>query len=561
VTDTTKDIEALVTLAPRDPAAGVVVGDGPEVMARIMDTPARSRRARKGIAVGGVALGVVAAAAVAVTLVITAETTRSERLGGDPAPSGAERQGVEFELGVNAAPGVDAKGQELLDLGASVLRSRAAALGIEGFEVTSTGGRLFAFVPRATEPEPSSALLGDAPFGVYDSTQIIQSGSHPYPLVRAAQRLMKPNAETAMWYVIKRNVTKRFGTRMSVVGPFFARSAAEVLVGKNGELVPLSSDLIVLSERGIRAPERKAGLRNVYHLVKGLPAATGAQVVQVRWPRLVVTSELANLLNRRGDTLTALARRRERFLFVQNGDVMTSRPVDAPSLRSRALLRINRIPRQFQPVFLPVAGHPSSLIVNRGGAVIFERLASRVLADPSRPAPTTTPVPSGLLRLIAYDQRITRNAPPAVKAKVVRRESLRVLVERPKARFPFAVWSGLRQDGAERLFVISLKNPGRTPTQMSQCVLTVVSPAVTICGGMARRPKFTPAQVFGRAAPDVASVTMEGRGSTRTIPVDGGWFVFDTSNPGRSTTMIARDAQGREVGRGAAFAIGYFVWP
>jgi hypothetical protein len=565
VIGTTNDIETLATLAPSDPATGAAVADAPELMARIMDTPVRTRRARKGAAIGGVAVGVVAAAAISVTLVITAGTTRSEKLGADPAPSGAQRQGVEFELGVNAAPGVDAEGQELLNLGASVLRSRADALGIEGFEVTPASGRLFAFVPGATETEPAGTLLGEAVLGVYDSRKIVRSAGNPFLLLQVGRGLTAAGGATGSWYVVHRRQSQS-GTKISVSGPVFSRAAGEQLAGPRGEVVDLPPGVLLITERGIPDRTRRSGVRNDYHLVKGLPLATGAQVVGATSPggerRITATPEFAARLASWAQKVPAAARKEVRLLLTVNGEVAVTRPASATPFRAGQFIQLGPGTQSGSPVYRPdLPLRVAPLLADQGGAIALERLAARVVGRPGRRPSSGVPVPPGVAKLLASDRRITRDASEEGRAKLVRPESLRLLAGRSNEPLPFAVWGGLRSDGKERLLLVSQARPRRIPVDLT-CALSPERPFADFCASMMVMGSRGPVRILGRVAPDVATVvvTVKGRKPQTVTAVDG-WFTLLTPTSAELATVVTYDAMGALVGRTEGWIGSYALFP
>jgi hypothetical protein len=145
-----------------------------------------------------------------------------------------------------------------------------------------------------------------------------------------------------------------------------------------------------------------------------------------------------------------------------------------------------------------------------------------------------------------------------------------MLAELRGVRLPFAIWSGRRNDGAERLFLVSVENRGRLPADISRCALTPASPAVVLCDALVRRPPSRPpapgdqAQVIGRAGFDVVRVERpDGQGGRQVAAVGNGWFALDVPNLAAGLVEVeAFDAEGRRVGRLVEpQGIAFLSWP
>ncbi|MEW6582328.1 MAG: hypothetical protein AB1416_06170, partial [Actinomycetota bacterium] len=194
--------------------------------------------------------------------------------------------------------------------------------------------------------------------------------------------------------------------------------------------------------------------------------------------------------------------------------------------------------------------------IGHGGATVaFETLATRRLgALPARGGTAVRPIPSAIQRIVTYDRRILRRTSPrnrdAVRAKIVDPSTVRRMVGVGDGRARVEVWTGLRGDGREQLFVT---RGARRALLLSGgfCPLSPDTPAVMTCAvfGVAQPGGRTEEYlVIGRVSPDVAEVAISERGRRdQTVIPENGWFVARRSTVG-PIRLVARDAAQRRVG-------------
>jgi hypothetical protein len=322
---------------------------------------------------------------------------------------------------------------------------------------------------------------------------------------------------------------------------------------------------VVVARRGIPDPTRRYGIRNAYLLLRDRPAVSGDDVASWR----AAGNGLMPVLTPRGrarlEALIATARekarrsgRQERLLVVLNGQVLAA-PVIGPQTDPSDLA--SRPLRLASSSLLGPYGSRDLVarqLVPGSSGVILEQLGARAVGSPVRRGGVRAgAIPSYIRRVIDYDRRIVAAAPPSFRptaaAKLVDPASVRRMVRLTLGPGRIALWTGLRRDGGERTFLVGTGAPRNLVASVGDgCELAPDHPALVSCAALAIPSGHNIALFFGRVAPDVGAVELQGSGGgavSGRLAIANGWFMLRARIPRRGGQLVARDGSARVVGR------------
>lgn len=461
------------------------------------------------------------AGGVAIAAVLGVMVVRS----GDAPPSAAPKgvTGVEALVRVTSTREgqTDEQAAERME---TMLTERARIQGITGFRIERSGTALSVFVPRTHDARWVRGWLPLAPQPVvYDlNRSVVARSGNPMAVAEAVEVREPATAPVAYYLVVRRERPDQ----SSVNGPFATRDEAlrdrdRLVAGAlAARVVAVPADTTLSNVFVARLPGRPRG--GFIFIALRRPIVRPGEISGVRARGTTVTLAIETAARERADA----ALRSARPVLVASG-VLDLRYQGFSASTGELVFRDTRTLPAAQLAYGSAAGGADALVTierSRSTGPTLERPGTRV---------------PGLAKQLRTRFGGTAGGPGLeIVPSTVRR-----VVRTPGPEGSWWVWSALAVDGQELAGEIG---PGG-PSGAGSCSVEPARPLLSVCssGGGPTGTRLT----LGRAAPKVASVTAVSSNGTWTYgeAANGFFLVFPPS--GKIRLLVARDRQGRELGR------------